>query len=239
VNRSAGTARPPVNPPAVPALAAQPGVRRVSTARRAIPGGRRPLRRHPWECYPRRAAHRGSARGTGCRRAAALRYRHMTGTTTAIRPPAGSPGARIAGRRQPPGAGGIAATARGPATPHRLRWQRPTAPAHPAAARTCQATIAWPEPGSCAGSRAGPHPRASRGRAQAPCQALPAPYRPPLPRGRGPCRAGPARADLAGQHCDVTSYRPDLCRYRQPGASGCRVMSYVPNRLLRTNTSLP
>ena len=77
------------------------------------------------------------------------------------------------------------------------------------------------------------------GRAQAPRQALPAPYWPPLARGRGHCPAGPGpvltwQVSTATEPATAGSVSlPATGRNRLPG------VSYVPNRLLRTNTSLP
>jgi len=78
-------------------------------------------------------------------------------------------------------------------------------------------------------SRTSPQCGSARVRAQAPCQALSAPLSataaagpwPPLNR----TQPGP---DLAGQHLAGTGYGPDLCPYRQPGATSCRACRMFP-----------
>ena len=69
----------------------------------------------------------------------------------------------------------------------------------------------------------------SRVRAPAPRQALSAPYQPPLPRGRGHCLAepDPGLTWLASTSPE-SGYGPDLCPYRQPGATGCRACRMFP-----------
>jgi len=78
-------------------------------------------------------------------------------------------------------------------------------------------------------SRTSPRCGSSRVRAQAPCQALSAPLSATAAAGPWPLlnrtQPGP---DLAGQHLAGTGYGPDLCPYRQPGATSCRACRMFP-----------
>jgi hypothetical protein len=186
-NRSAGPARPPVVPAAVPALPARPGGRRLrhrpkGRARRAASHSGR----HPWEYYPqRRCQSRHHLRHRAPCGLAALRHPHMTGTTTAILAPACRSPAPIvdaaiglpawAAALRPP-SGQSHRPARGAAC-CRLR--------QPGRGQDLPGTVACPA-GSCTGSpaqtrTAGPCGSVLRRRVK-PC---PPPYRPPLARGRG------------------------------------------------------
>lgn len=228
-NRSAGPARPPVVPAAVPALPARPGGRRLrhrpkGRARRAASHSGR----HPWEYYPqRRCQSRHHLRHRAPCGLAALRHPHMTGTTTAILAPAGRSPAPIvdaaiglpawAAALRPP-SGQSHRPARGAAC-CRLR--------QPGRGQDLPGTVACPAPAPVLPRK--PALRALAG----PCSgAASSPVRPPIGhRLRGavatPDQSRP-RADLAGQPSHGTGHGPDPCRYRQPGATGCRACHMFP-----------
>jgi len=229
-NRSAGPARSPVVPAAVPRRSRRScgqrlGRRPQDRARRAVPAGpppagvllpaKTPLMRAP-------PAGPGSPEGTQPGGA-----RYMTGTTTAAYASADS------------------------------RWPAPTADAASLPARAPSPAAAG-GPARTAPAR-GSHLAAGPGRGQGlPGRYLPTPAPGPVvprkPASRalaGPCpgahqalsaplsataSAGPwplpsrtrSGAGLAGQHLAGTGYGPDLCRYRQPGATSCRACRMFP-----------
>jgi len=155
--------------------------------------------------------------------------RYMTGTTTTARhrPAAGDmhrqpmPPAFRRERRRPPRP--LAAS------PHCSCPRRSiSAAAGPAAARACRATpSAHTVPGPVI-----PHKPALRV-LTGPCPgSASSPVRPPI----STASAGPwplpsrtrSGTGLAGQHLAGTGYGPDLCRYRQPGATSCRMCRMFP-----------
>jgi hypothetical protein len=105
-----------------------------------------------------------------------------------------------------------------------------------------------PEPAGCDHPRTrcpgrpsaqSPHCGPRGARAQAPRQALPAPYRPPRARGRGHCPAA-SGAGLAWLVSTVTEPATGrICVLTGNRRNQLPSVSYVPNRLLRSNTSLP
>ncbi len=223
-SRSAGPARPPVLPAAVPVLAARPSGRRLrhrphDRARRAAPRDR-----HPWEYYPQR---RCQPRHHPRHRAPWGLPPCGTGTTTSILADAPLTCTDSRCRHQPSGVNGALATAIGPAAPPCPRGSVLPSPR------------AWPRPGParhgrlpgrlCTGSPA-------QARIAGPCGscsgATSSPVRPPIGhRSRGAVATLDQfrpRADLANQPCHGTGHGPDLCRYRQPGATSCRVCRMFP-----------
>ena len=129
---------------------------------------------------------------------------------------------------QPPGLGG---GPRGRSQASRTALpagRRTAASASPAAARTCQArSPAGPAPAPVLPRK--PALRALAG----PCPgAASSPVRPPIGHRLRGAVATPdqlrSRADLAGQPSHGTGHGPDLCRYRQPGATGCRACRMFP-----------
>ena len=230
-NRSAGPARPPVVPAAVPALPARPGGRRLrhrpkDRARRAASHSGR----HPWEYYPQRRC----------------QPRHHPAAPGAVRPCSPAAPAHDRDNDSHPGLGvpmtctdsrcchrpsGVSGGPRGRRQASRTALpagRRAAASASPAAARTCQArSLARPAPAPVLPRK--PALRALAG----PCSgAASSPVRPPIGhRLRGavatPDQSRP-RADLAGQPSHGTGHGPDLCRYRQPGATGCRACRMFP-----------
>jgi hypothetical protein len=220
-NRSAGPARPPVVPAAVPRRSRHGhAVSGFAAAHRTVPGGPYPRTAARRSITTRHsAAHESAARGTrsasGPPDPVAPRYRIGTTTTARHRPaaddvhrqPMPPPAFRRVRRPPRPLAGQPALHMPAP---------RRLAVAGPAAARACLAhhvptrllDLVVPHK---------PALRVPRVRAQAPRQALSAPYQPPLPRGRGHCLAEPDPAlawlastspePAAGRICVLTGNR--------------------------------
>ncbi len=153
--------------------------------------------------------------------------RHKTGTTTTARhrPATG-------GLHQPamPSASGMSAVPRGHwrASPHCSCPRRHLAAAGPAAARAFAGTpSAHPVPGPVV-----PHKPALRTLASRCPGSASSPVRPLISH----ASAGPwpllsrtrSGADLAGQYLAGPGYGPDLCPYRQPGATSRRVCRMFP-----------
>jgi hypothetical protein len=128
--------------------------------------------------------------------------------------------------RQPPGVTAVPAAAGGPArtAPARAGISPPQARPRPEPCRACLCPSGpWTVRPAQARS-AGPRGSVPRRRVK-PCP----PYQPPLPRGPWPLLSRTrSRADLAGQHLAGTGHRPDLCPYRQPGATSCRACRMFP-----------
>ena len=239
VNRPAGPARPPVVPAAVrtrgpatrPAAAPPPA--------RPCPEGRTHSGHHPQEYYPLRRRLWGTARGTGCASGPRARWHPASDWDNDNRP----------------------GTGLSPVTPHRRpmpppAFRRGRRPPRPLAAQLLPAggvppprARPRPEPAGRAAAHPAPGPavprrlasRAPRGPVlRAPRQALSAPLSATARAGPWPLPNRPRpSAGLAGQPLDGTGYGPDLCPYPATGRNQLPGMSYVPNRLLRTNTSLP
>ena len=241
-NRSAVPARPPVVPAAVPRRSRRGhAVSGFAAAHGPCPEGRtRGTAARRSTTTRHSAAHKSAARGTrfanGPPSPVAPGIRTGTTTTARHRPAAGD----LHRQPMPPPDSGVCAVPRWPKgqpalllpTPRRL------AAAGPAAASACRAH----------------HLPTAEG--------LVVPHKPALRVPAGPCpgaasnpvrplsataSAGPwpllsrtrSGAGLAGQRLAGTGYGPDLCPLPATGRNQLPGMSYVPNRLLRSNTSLP
>jgi len=154
--------------------------------------------------------------------------RYKTGTTTTARHRPATGGLhRLA---MPPPASGMSAVPAatgGPArtAPARADISPPQARPRPEPSRAHHLPTRFLD----RSSRTSPHCELLRVGAQAPRQALSAPLSATASAGPWPLlsrtRSG---ADLAGQHLAGPGYGPDLCSYRQPGATSCRVCRMFP-----------
>lgn len=198
-----------------------------------------PRDRRPQDYYPLRRRLWGAARGTGCASGPRARWHPAPDWDNDRHPGTGLPPVTRTGDRCHRQPSGVNAVPRG-------RWQPscclrggmvppPRARPRPEPARR---DAAHPAPGPAVPRRLAS--RAPRAGLQAPRQALSAPLSATARAGPWPLPSQPRpSAGLAGQPLDGTGYGPDLCRLPATGRNRLPSMSYVPNRLLWTNTSLP
>jgi hypothetical protein len=232
-NRSAGPARPPVVPAAVPRRSRRGhAVSGFAAARGTVPGGPYSLRAPPAGVLLPAIAPLMRAPPAGPGLPASTQpggTRQRTGTTTTARhrPAADDP------HRQPMPPPAFRRVCRPPRSlagqpalhlpaPRHLRRHGPgrgqslpgTPSAHPAPGPIVPRKPASRVPrGSCPGAASSPVRPLSAAASAGPWPLL------------SRTRSG---AGLAGQHLAGTGYGPDLCPYRQPGATSCRACRMFP-----------